>query len=154
MHTQHCGHWCPGANVPGHQFPQNWPIVHCNWPVVCLKYVPFIANNIDGLVQERRNSIANALELCLSCTNPSKWPWVAERDLNYCCVVMMTSSNGNIFRVTAPLWREFTSDRWILLTKACDAELLCFLWSAPEQTLEKTIAHYYVIVMIILTSKC
>ena len=26
---------------------------------------------IDGLVQERRNSIANALELCLSCTKPS-----------------------------------------------------------------------------------
>ena len=26
---------------------------------------------VDGLVQERRNSIANALELCLSCTNPS-----------------------------------------------------------------------------------
>ena len=26
---------------------------------------------IDGLVQKRRNSIANALELCLSCTNPS-----------------------------------------------------------------------------------
>ena len=28
---------------------------------------------IDGLEQERRNSIANALELCLSCTNPSKY---------------------------------------------------------------------------------
>ena len=27
----------------------------------------------DGIVQERRNSIANALELRLSCTNPSKW---------------------------------------------------------------------------------
>ena len=27
---------------------------------------------IDGLVQERRNSIANALELRLSCINPSK----------------------------------------------------------------------------------
>ena len=26
---------------------------------------------IDGLMQERRNSIANALELRLSCTNPS-----------------------------------------------------------------------------------
>ena len=26
---------------------------------------------IDGLVQERCNSIANALEFCLSCTNPS-----------------------------------------------------------------------------------
>ena len=27
---------------------------------------------VDGLVQERRNSIANAQELRLSCTNPSK----------------------------------------------------------------------------------
>ena len=27
--------------------------------------------DIDGLVQERRNSSANALELRLSCTNPS-----------------------------------------------------------------------------------
>ena len=26
---------------------------------------------MDGLVQEKRNSIANALELRLSCTNPS-----------------------------------------------------------------------------------
>ena len=26
-----------------------------------------------GLVQERRNSIANALELRLSCINPSMW---------------------------------------------------------------------------------
>ena len=29
--------------------------------------------DINGLVQERRNSIANALELRLSCTNPSIW---------------------------------------------------------------------------------
>ena len=28
---------------------------------------------IDGLVQERRNSSALAMELCLSCTNPSIW---------------------------------------------------------------------------------
>ena len=28
---------------------------------------------IDGLVQERRNSSANALQLCLSCTNSSIW---------------------------------------------------------------------------------
>ena len=28
---------------------------------------------IDGLMQERRNSIANALELRLSCTNPSNY---------------------------------------------------------------------------------
>ena len=37
-------------------------------------------SDIDGLVQERRNSIANALELRLSCTNPSKW-WVSARKM-------------------------------------------------------------------------
>ena len=31
------------------------------------------SDNIGGLVQERRNSIANALELRLSCTNQSIW---------------------------------------------------------------------------------
>ena len=47
-------------------------------------------------------------------------------------VYMMTSSNGNIFRVTGPLCGEFTGHRWIPLTKASDAKLWCFLWSAPE----------------------
>ena len=46
-------------------------------------------------------------------------------------VYMMTSSNGNIFRVTGPLCGEFTGHRWIPRTKASDAELWCFLWSAP-----------------------
>ena len=45
---------------------------------------------------------------------------------------MMTSSNGNIFRVTGLLCGEFTSRRLIPHTKASDAELWCFLWSAPE----------------------
>ena len=40
--------------------------------------------------------------------------------------VMMTSSNGSIFRVTGPLWGEFTGHRWIPLTKASDAELYVF----------------------------
>ena len=45
---------------------------------------------------------------------------------------MMTSSNGNIFHVNVSLCVEFTGHRWIPLTKASDAELWCFLWSAPE----------------------
>ena len=45
---------------------------------------------------------------------------------------MMTSSNGSIFRVTGTLWGESTDHRWIPLTKASDAELWCFLRSAPE----------------------
>ena len=45
---------------------------------------------------------------------------------------MMTSSNGNIFRVTGHLSGEFTSGRWTPRTKASDAELWCFLWCVPE----------------------
>ena len=36
---------------------------------------------------------------------------------------MMTSSNGNIFRVTVHLCGEFTGPRWIPRTKASDAEI-------------------------------
>ena len=48
--------------------------------------------------------------------------------------VMMSSSNGNIFRVTGPFWVQSTGHQGIFLSKACEAELWCFLWSAPEQT--------------------
>ena len=47
-------------------------------------------------------------------------------------LIMMTSSNGNIFRVTGHLCGEFTGPRWIRHTKASDAEPWCFLWSASE----------------------
>ena len=52
--------------------------------------------------------------------------------------IMMTSSNGNIFRLTSPLCGEITGHRWIPLTKASDTKLRCFLWSAPEPTAEQT----------------
>ena len=45
---------------------------------------------------------------------------------------MMTSSNGNIFCAAGHLCGEFTGPRWIPRTKASDAELWCFLWSASE----------------------
>ena len=50
---------------------------------------------------------------------------------------MMTSSNGNIFRVTGPFMRGI--HRWPVdsLTKASDEELWCF--PAHEQTVEQTI---------------
>ena len=44
--------------------------------------------------------------------------------------LMMTSSDGNIFRVTGHLCGEFTGHRWITRTKASDEELWCFHWSA------------------------
>ena len=50
---------------------------------------------------------------------------------------MVTSSNWNIFRVTCPMCGEFTGHLWIPSTKASDAELWCFLWSAPEPIIEQ-----------------
>ena len=38
--------------------------------------------HIDGLVQERRNSIANTLELRLSCTNASKGEFPSKKKDN------------------------------------------------------------------------
>ena len=51
----------------------------------------------------------------------------------------MTSSNGNIFHITGPLWEESTGDQLIPLTKASAVELWCFLWPAPEQMVEQVI---------------
>ena len=47
---------------------------------------------------------------------------IASKSLRF----MMTSSNGNIFRVTGHLCGEFTGSRWIPHTKASDAELWFF----------------------------
>ena len=50
-------------------------------------FVEFISGNIeldlhfDGLVQERRNSSALAMELCLSCINPSIWRCFSALDI-------------------------------------------------------------------------
>ena len=51
---------------------------------------------------------------------------------------MMTSSNGNIFRVTGPFYGEFIGHR-CPITKGSDAELWCFPWSAPGQTVDQII---------------
>ena len=49
----------------------------------------------------------------------------------------MTSSNGNIFRVTGLLCGEFTGPRWIRRTKASDAELWCLFDLRPNKRLSK-----------------
>ena len=68
----------------------------------------------------------------------------------------MTSSNGNIFRVTGSLYREFIGRRRIILKKASDAEPWCLLWFASERwvnnrdagDLRRHRAHYDVSVMV------
>ena len=43
------------------------------------------------------------------------------------------------FRITSPLRGKFNGHGVIPFTKAVDAELWCFLWSAVEQTVEQTV---------------
>ena len=57
---------------------------------------------------------------------------VARKDTHF----MITSSNGNIFRVTGHLCREFTGHRWIPRTKASYAELWCFSFICAWETAE------------------
>ena len=61
----------------------------------------------------------------------------------------MTSSNGNIFRVTGNLCRKFTGPRRIHRTKASDAELWYARWVNNRKAgdLRRHRAHYDVIVM-------
>ena len=63
----------------------------------------------------------------------------------------MTSLNGNIFRVTDPLWGETNDHRWIPLTKASDVELWGFLWWAPEQMTEQTFESWDAIPLIVMS---
>ena len=69
---------------------------------------------------------------------------------------MMTSSNGNIFRVTGHLCGEFTGPRWIPHTKASDGALMFSLicvwingWvnNGEAGDLRRYRAHYVVTVM-------
>ena len=71
--------------------------------------------------------------------------------------VMITSSNGNIFRVTGPLCGEFTGHQWIPRTKASGVELSCFFicawingWVNNRKSgdLRRHRTHYDVIVMV------
>ena len=83
-----------------------------------------------GTAGNRRRS--NARDACIV-KNPETKPDTLNE------IRMMTSLNGNIFRVTGPLRGESTGHRWIPLTEASDAELWCFIWLAPEQMAEQTV---------------
>ena len=86
-----------------------------------------------------------------SCLTLQSAPWLLMAQ--HCEVPgMMTSSNWNIFRITGPLCGEVTGES--PLTKASDAELWCFLWSAPERTIEQAIETPVIwdAIVLILTS--
>ena len=66
-----------------------------------------------------------------SCQTPTNFRFTTSITSGRIPIYTMTSSNGNTFRLTGPLFGDLTGHRRIPLTKARDAELWYFLWSAP-----------------------
>ena len=58
-------------------------------------------------------------------------------------VIMMTSSNGNIFRISGLLCGEFIGHQWIPLTKTTDAELRCFFDLRLNRQLSKQYRRWW-----------
>ena len=54
-------------------YPSGQAIIISGTGSTCGFHTFSVKHSFDGLVQERRNSSALAMELCLSCTNPSIW---------------------------------------------------------------------------------
>ena len=115
-------------------------ILSPNWWSFCLGRNVLIG---VGMVKVGKHLYVNAStvqHICIEAHNPQQ-ATVVEVGwfMSTCCVLIMTSLNENIFRVIGPMWGESTGLRWIPLTKANDAEIWCFLWSTPEQTVEQTV---------------
>ena len=95
---------------------------------------PFIQEQI------KENIFALFLNVPVDNINICEWLWFREYHrcyINWCHVIIMTSSNGNIFRVDGPLWEESTGDRWVPLTKGqCRRALFALM--CIEQTVEQT----------------
>ena len=90
--------------------------------IILLKLLPHLPGAYEVTSMPSNKMTWTTAKMCGSI---SMLPWLATTLIDF-TEIMMTSSNGNIFRVTGPLCGEFTSHWWIPLTKASDAELWCF----------------------------
>ena len=68
------------------------------------------------------SEISDGYPLTKAHLKDTKFKSVAQNVFLYHKVIMITPSDGSIFRVTGLLWGEFTGHRWIPLTKASEAE--------------------------------
>ena len=100
--------WCI-YRIETHRLEEMWVLGIMGisvWLIVVWKH------HIDALMKERRNSIANALELCLSYTNPSIW-W--HKSGSALALVMA-------WYLTAP--SQYLSQYWLII--------ICVLLNLPE----------------------
>ena len=117
--------------------------------VLIIDEMPNPKRHVDGLVQERSNSSALAMELSLSCTNPS----MLSR------LIMVIYCHGNTIRIISRLWLESIGHPWIPLIKVewCGGLMFSLLiawtswWTSKSswQWFETSRSSCYVIVMVL-----
>ena len=93
-------------------------------------------NSPSRMIDEFTHVLHNCFRYICDCSKTTSCLFVvgvSDKSLTYSpsLCIMMASSNGNIFGVTGTLCGEFTGPGEFP-TKASDAELWCFLWSASE----------------------
>ena len=144
-------HW----RLVAHEFAMNWLTIGSIWldfdtkpsPDLMLTYFewPYLgklnsngiflsknafecrSQNISHFVLTQKIDNSSCSNIAISHSPIVRWPHAG--------ISMMTSSNGNIFRVTGPLWGKQPVIGGFPSQRARDAELWCFLWCAPEQTI-------------------
>ena len=129
--------WCKVSSV-------HWLLIQKSL-FLCIQYVHIFIDALNGKTHHRNRTVV----------------WI--NHLHTKRTFMMTSSNGNIFRVTGLFVREFTGHRWIPHTKARDKELDIFFDLRLSKRLNKNsrnagdlrrhCGHYDVTVLFGLTHK-
>ena len=108
---------------------------HCNGVFLMQKEIWLLYSYLlySWFNENRRNSTADTLELRHLCIKPSMYLFAW-----WCCYIVYHDYfiKRKHFPQYWPLCGVFTGHRNIPLTNTSDAELWCFLWSAPEQTVE------------------
>ena len=98
-----------------------WPVTSPHKRPVMRKMFPFddfiiLWNNIDGLAQDCRNSIANALELLQSCTKPSIWLCISALISLKCiaCIILNVSLGHKSWQRTPHRTSYINGTGWLL----------------------------------------
>ena len=104
-----------------------WPTlpIPCKVTLLTLRHTYNCSKSyeINGSLQERHNSIAKALELRISCTNPSKWgmnnlTWTKKHNRTMC----------KFYRIYSTLrfwdWAHFLHKKWYLIIRSTVKSLI------------------------------
>ena len=122
-HTEPCGNgWYNQNKIPMRMIPGLYGVIYISWFGCQHSKCREFSLDFVSLFEWCHRLHHDATESLITRENWKKTCPTFQSALRL-LMILMTSSNGNIFRVTGPLCGEFIGHRWIPLTNASDAEL-------------------------------